>query len=235
MRSLSRLRSAALSLPEGVITHWPGSVGRRLRAIYWRQRLGAMGRGCVIDVGVSILNPEHVFLGDNVWLDRYAQLVAGPPAARRRLKTKTTPGYLGHEGEIHIGRNTHIGMFCVLQGHGGIWIGRDSTIATHAVVYSLSHHYRTGLSNEMPPYEQVMKFSSMAPEDQQALIAAPVVIEDATAVGLGSVILPGSSVGRYSWVGAGSLVRGAIPSGVIAGGNPAQIVKERFDRGAKQG
>lgn len=235
MRSMSRLRSAALSLPEGVITHWPGSVGRRLRAIYWRQRLGSMGKGCVIDVGVSILNPEHVFLGDNVWLDSYVQLLAGPPSAPQRVKTKTTLGYPGREGEIHIGRNTHIAPFCVLQGHGGIWIGRDSGIASHSVVYSLSHHYRSGITTEMPPYERVMKFTPMVPKDEQALIAAPVVIEEATAVGLGSIVLPGSTIGRYSWVGAGSLVQGDIPSGVIASGHPARVVKERFAKGAKQG
>lgn len=235
MRSLSRLARAALTLPEGVITHWPGSVGRRLRAIYWRSRLGAMGKGCVIDVGVDIANPQHVFLGDNVWLDSYAQLIAGPPAARQRVKAKTTAGYLGREGEIHIGSNTHIGKFCVLQGHGGISIGRDSTIATHSLVYSLSHHYRTGLSSETPSYQQVMKFSSMSPESEQALIAAPVVIEDATAVGLNSVVLPGSTIGRYSWIGAGSLVRAAIPPGVIASGNPAQVVKQRFERGTGRG
>lgn len=235
MPSASALMQAALDLPQWVITSWPGPVGRRLRSLYWKQRLGAMGKGCVIDVGVEIANPSHVFLGDNVWLDSYAQLIAGPPAHRERVKTKTTLGYRGREGEIHIGSNTHIGKFCVLQGHGGIWIGRDTTIATHSVVYSLTHHHRTGPSSETPPYERVMKFSSMAPLTEQALIAAPVVIEDATAVGLNSVILPGSSIGRYTWIGAGSLVRGAIPSSVIASGNPARVVKERFEGGAKEG
>lgn len=232
---LESLRSAALSLPEGVITHWPGSVGRRLRAIYWKRRLGSMGKGCVIDVGVSILNPEHVFLGDNVWIDSYVQLLAGPPGAPQRVKTKTTIGYPGREGEIHIGNNTHVAPFCVLQGHGGIWIGRDSGIAAHSVIYSLSHHHRSGMGTGIPVYERMMKFTPMAPKEQQALIAAPVVIEDATAVGLNTVILPGSVIGRYSWIGAGSLVRGTIPPAVIASGNPARVVKERFDRGTKEG
>ena len=232
MPSASALVQAALDLPQWAITYWPGSVGRRLRAIYWKQRLGAMGKNCVIDVGVEIANPSHVFLGDNVWLDSYAQLIAGPPANRERVKARTTPGYRGREGEIHIGSNTHIGKFCVLQGHGGIWIGRDTTITTHAVVYSLTHHHRTGPSSETPPYERVMKFSSMSPQSEQALIAAPVVIEDATAVGLNTVILPGTVIGRFSWVGAASLVRGTIPPGVIASGNPVQIVKQRFESSA---
>jgi len=232
MPSPSALVQAALSLPQWVITSWPGSVGRKLRAIYWKQRLGAMGKNCVIDVGVEIANPSYVFLGDNVWLDSYAQLIAGPPAHPERVKVKTVPGYRGREGEIHIGSNTHIGKFCVLQGHGGIWIGRDTTITTHAVVYSLTHHHRMGPSTGIPPYDRVMKFSSMSPIDEQALVASPVIIEDATAVGLNSVILPGSVIGRYSWIGASSLVRGTIPPGVIAAGNPVQIIKQRFETGA---
>lgn len=232
MPSASALVQAALTLPQWVITSWPGSVGRRLRAIYWKQRLGAMGKNCVIDVGVSIHNPEYVFLGDNVWLDSYTQLIAGPPTHPERVKLKTTPGYRGRPGEIHIGSNTHVAPFCVLQGHGGIWIGRDSGIAAHSVIYSLSHHYRSGMDTGLPAYERMMKFTPMAPKEQQALIAAPVVIEDATAVGLNSVILPGSVIGRYSWIGAGSLVRGTIPPGVIAAGNPAQISKQRFTSSA---
>jgi len=227
---LDKIARAALSLPEWAIVNWPGGVGRRLREAYWRKRLGRMGVGCAIDVGVIIVNPQHVFLGDHVWIDNYVHLIAGPPGAPERITIKENPAFRGRIGEIHVGSNTHIAPHCVVQGHGGVSIGRDTGVASHSVIYSLSHHYRkpgqpAGFDGV---YEHVMKFTPMAPVDQQALIAAPAVLEDATALGLGSIVLPGATVGRYTWIGVGSVVQGTVEPGVIAAGNPLKILKQRF-------
>jgi acetyltransferase-like isoleucine patch superfamily enzyme len=223
------VRSAAQTVPEWAVMYWPGPVGRRLRRAYWGKRLGAMGSGCVIDVGVVIQSPEHVFLGDNVWVDNYVQLIAGVPPRHPRITVKENPAYRGRPGELHIGSNTHIAPFCVLQGRGGLSIGSDSGVAAHAMLYSLSNHYRDGKdAGSGEDYDQVIKFSPMVPLEKQALISAPVVTENATAVGLGAILLPGSIVRQYSWVGSGAVVMGEIPGGVIAGGNPARVLKSRF-------
>jgi acetyltransferase-like isoleucine patch superfamily enzyme len=65
------------------------------------------------------------------------------------------------------------------------------------------------------------------PGDEQVIIVAPVVMEENTALGLNSVMLPGSAIGANSWVGVLSSVMGAIPANVIASGAPAVVVKER--------
>jgi acetyltransferase-like isoleucine patch superfamily enzyme len=221
---------ATWTVGEWSVAQAPGGIGRRLRKAYWRQRLGRMGKNCVIDVGVRILNPSFVFLGDNVWLDAYVQILAGPVGLLDRTTFTRNQAYLGEIGEVHIGSNTHVAPFCVLQGHAGISVGRDCGIAAHSLLYSLSHHHRVGKSVQSPqtPYEEIMKFTPLAPPEQQSLIGAPVVMGDASAVGLQSILLPGSTVGRYSWVGVHSVVKDAIPDGVIASGNPAQVVKDRF-------
>jgi len=229
--SLARLERAARSLPEWAITYWPGGVGRALRKLYWKPRLGAMGERCVIDVGVIIQGAEHVFLGDDVWLDNYVQIIAGPHRPGEDLRVKPNARYRGGPGQVRLCGGNHVAPFCVLQGHGGLWIGRDVGIAAHSMIYSLSNHYRSGPEHDVydGDYDKVVKFAvhGAAP---RAYIASAVVFEDASALGLNSVVLPGSTVGRYSWIASASMVHGEVPPGVIAGGNPLRILKQRFGR-----
>jgi acetyltransferase-like isoleucine patch superfamily enzyme len=228
--NVQSLWRAVRSIPEREIFFWPGSVGRSLRKAYWRERLGSMGSGCAIDVGVIIEAPEHVFLGDNVWLDNYVQIIAGPPAPRENLTERPNPRYRGKPGEIHLAGGNHVAPFCVLQGHGGLWLGRDVGVAAHSAIYSLSNHYRAHEEDDYfdGDYDKLIKFSPLVPPSQQALVSSPVVFEDGAALGLSCSVLPGATVGRYSWIGAGSVVHGAVPEGVIAGGNPLRVLKQRF-------
>lgn len=55
---------------------------------------------------------------------------------------------------------------------------------------------------------------------------APVVIEDDVFIGMSALVLKGVRVGRGSVIGAGSVVTGDVPPGVIAAGNPARVVRE---------
>ena len=52
-----------------------------------------------------------------------------------------------------------------------------------------------------------------------------VVIEDDVFIGARTVVLKGTHIGRGSVVGAGSVVVGEIPPGVIAAGAPARIIR----------
>lgn len=53
-------------------------------------------------------------------------------------------------------------------------------------------------------------------------------IGESTLIGMGATLLNGSEVGNYSIIGAGSLVtkKMVIPSGVLAFGSPARVVRE---------
>jgi acetyltransferase-like isoleucine patch superfamily enzyme len=53
----------------------------------------------------------------------------------------------------------------------------------------------------------------------------PIHIHENVWVGCDSTILPGASIGRFSVIGAKSLVKGKIPECVLACGIPAQVKK----------
>jgi len=54
---------------------------------------------------------------------------------------------------------------------------------------------------------------------------APVVLEDDVFLGLGTVILKGVTIGRGTFVAAGSVVTKSLPPMVLAAGNPARVVR----------
>lgn len=54
---------------------------------------------------------------------------------------------------------------------------------------------------------------------------APILIEENVFIGMNSIILKGTHIGKNSIVGAGSVVHGKFPDNVIIAGNPAKIIK----------
>lgn len=54
-------------------------------------------------------------------------------------------------------------------------------------------------------------------------------IGDSVFIGAGSIILPGVTIGDNVVIGAGSVVSRDIPSGSVAAGNPARVVKSLDD------
>jgi acetyltransferase-like isoleucine patch superfamily enzyme len=222
------LGSFARALPEWVIVNLPGEAGMALRQVVYRRRVRHLGRDVIFEPGVQLVGAEHMSFGDNCWIDKYVVLLAGPPdRGERIIARKDNPDFAVAEGELVIGPNTHIASHVVVSAHGGVTIGANAGVASGARVYSLSHHYRNPLDRS-DSFEY--RFTPKAPPSEQALISAPVVLGDNTAVGLNAVVLPGSTVGEGSWLGSGAQLRGRLPPGSIASGSPAEVVAWRPGR-----
>lgn len=56
--------------------------------------------------------------------------------------------------------------------------------------------------------------------------SASVIIENDVFIGMRSMVLKGTHIGQGVIVGAGSVVSGDVPPGVLVAGNPAEIVRE---------
>lgn len=209
------------------ICYFPGIIGRKLRYLYWKIRLQELGKDVRFGIGIKINNPGYISIGNNCWIDNFVQIDAGPINGKNNnIYRKSNPDFFVTEGEIKIGDSVHIAPFVILQGHSGIIIGNKLTIAAGSKLYSLVHHYENKLADSESMY--IYKFVGLVPPNEQALFCSPIVIHDNAAVGLNSVILPGSIIGKNSWLGAQSLLKGVLPEDIIAYGNPARIIKKRF-------
>jgi carbonic anhydrase/acetyltransferase-like protein (isoleucine patch superfamily) len=112
--------------------------------------------------------------------------------------------------EIVVGANTEINGTCI-HAYESIHIGSDCLIAANTQIMDGSGHDAS--------------FPDVARRRLTGGGSSPIVIEDCVWIGANCVVLPGTRIGRGSIVGAGSVVRGVIPPGVLAAGNPARVVR----------
>lgn len=58
---------------------------------------------------------------------------------------------------------------------------------------------------------------------------APIVIKDGAHIGIGSIIMPGVTIGAGAVIGAGSVVTRDIPDYCVAVGVPAKVIRNLAD------
>lgn len=54
----------------------------------------------------------------------------------------------------------------------------------------------------------------------------PVLIHSGSWIGMNSVVLPGSVIGRHCFIGAGSVVASSMPTEYLCAGNPCKPIKK---------
>lgn len=113
-------------------------------------------------------------------------------------------------GEPSIGAGTWIGAFTVIDGSGGLTIGRGCDISAGAQIYSHSTVHRA-LS-----------------EHQSSIERSATTIGDWVHVGAGAVILMGSQIGSHCVVAAGAVVRQGTkaPDWSVLRGVPAKVIPD---------
>ena len=127
--------------------------------------------------------------------------------------------YVGHyailkgyyRNEMRVGDQTWIGQQCFLHAAGGLTLGARVGVGPGVRIIT-SVHQEAG--RELP-----VLFSPIE--------MAPVVIEDDADLGVGSVVLPGVTVGRGAVVGAGAVVTADVPPYAVVAGVPAKVLRYR--------
>ncbi|GHN02866.1 LPS biosynthesis O-acetyl transferase [Cytophagales bacterium WSM2-2] len=219
------IKNLVRSFLEYFIRNIPGGIGRKIRYSYYKLVLGGCGKDVYIDIGVVITDPRSVFLGNHVWIDNYVLILSGPPGEGRKIYRKANPKYQYKEGELHIGDNVHIAPMTVIQSHGGVMIGANSGVASGSRIYSFSNHYKD--LNE-PADVGPFHFTPLAPLKNQAYVLSPVVLEEDTAIGLNSVVLPGTTVTKGTWLGVSSYIQGAkIEPDSVYSSEMAKFIKRK--------
>ena len=214
-----KLLRQILFLIESFLRNISGSLGIRLRRAYYSKRFAKCGKNLRIDEGVIIENPEYIYVGDNVWIDKYCILIAGKVnVPKNQIKVKKNKKYLYNEGELHIGDNVHIAPQCIIQAHGGVSIGKNSGFSSGVKIYSL-----TNLPNKTT--EDIVHFT---PLGNPYYLLSQIVIEENVGIALNSVILTGITIEKNCFIAPNSVVITNIKENSFASGNPAKKIKDRF-------
>lgn len=116
-----------------------------------------------------------------------------------------------HKNEMIIRKNTWIGQYCFFHSAGGIEIGEAVGIGPYVKIITSVH---SDDNIELPILFHPLNFKR-------------VILENGCDIGIGTIILPGVTIGEGAIIGAGSIVVKSIPSYSVAAGVPARILRKR--------
>jgi acetyltransferase-like isoleucine patch superfamily enzyme len=119
--------------------------------------------------------------------------------------------YVEQRGVITIGRNSRIHGTC-LHAAERISIGRNCLIAGNCNIFDTNGHE--------------ISFDCVERRIRTKSSPRPILVEDNVWICANSLILPGVTIGTGSVIAAGSVVVKNIPPMVVAGGNPARVLRE---------
>lgn len=202
-----------------LVTYLPGVSGLYLRRIYYRRLLKSCGKNVTIDIGVLIDGCEYISIGDNVHIDRYCVIQAGP-GVPGRISRKPNADFVSSEGELVIGSNVHLVQFCIVMAHGGVQIGDHCTLSAGCRIYSAT--------NTPHNLEDPARVVSIMPYAEADFLMGPVVLHPNVWLGLGTIVMPGVSIGRNSFARINSVVLQSAAENSILDGMPAQKKRNRF-------
>jgi len=157
--------------------------------------LKSIGSNVRISDRAAIYNPEQLEIGDNSRIDDFCVV----------------------SGNVKIGRNIHITIFCnVAGGSEGIVFQDFSTLAYAAHVFTQSDDY-----------SGVTMTNSTVPAEYKNETKMAINIGKHSIIGARSVIFPGVTLGEGTSIGAMSLVTKSTQPWSIYFGVPARRIKDR--------
>ena len=113
---------------------------------------------------------------------------------------------------VEIGEHCHFSPYVLIDliYPNMIHIGNNVTIGSNTMIFA---HYN-------PTANKLLKENGYPREVKQ------VTIDDGAGIGPGSIITMGTSIGKNSIIGAGSVISGTIPDHSVVLGNPGRVIKK---------
>jgi len=205
-RGLGRVRGP-LQRAAGEVVRWSwdraievGAIGPATRI---GRRFGRFGERSVICFPPgTIFNERYIQIGTGTMIGPYVTLSAGMVPGQQCV---TDP-------VVRIGDRCLIGKGSGIVGHLAIDIGDDVWTGHNVYITDQNHGY-----------EDPDRPISVQTQPERA-----VVIGAGSWLGHGTIVLPGTTIGRHVVVAAGSVVTGDLPDHCVAAGAPARPIK-RWD------
>jgi len=112
-----------------------------------------------------------------------------------------------------------IGHYSLIDASNGVKIGKCVQTGSHVSIFSHSSHNSIRLLGD----------SYLSSDERVGYINSCVSIGDYTFIGTGSIIFPGTTIGKGCLVKAGSILTKTYPDYSIISGNPAKVVGSVID------
>ena len=112
---------------------------------------------------------------------------------------------------VTIGAGSFFNFDCLMLDVAPVTIGRACQVASRVQFLTATH--------PIDPEARRLGWES----------GEPIVLEDNVWLGGGVIVCPGVTIGENSVVGAGAVVAGDLPAGVVAAGVPARVMREISD------
>ena len=165
------------------------------------RRFARFGEGSLIAFPwVTLYNEHYIEIGADTMIGPFCAVSAGMMPGQECV---TSP-------VVRIGDRCLIGRGSGIVGHLAIDIGNDVWTGHHVYITDQNHGY-----------EDVSRPISRQTQPEEA-----VTIGEGSWLGTGTVVLPGSSIGKHVAVGANSVVTGALPDYCVAVGAPARVIRQ---------
>lgn len=116
--------------------------------------------------------------------------------------------------QVEIADGVTVGPKVLLDGRKGLKIGKGSTIAYEAIIWTLNHDYND------------INFCTKG---------APTTIGEHCWICCRSVILPGVTIGDGAIVASGAVVTKDVPPYTVVGGIPAKVIGKREEKDYQYG
>lgn len=166
---------------------------------------GTLGEGsCIGFPAATLMNVGSIHIGARTLVGRQVTLSVGYGPGQEALP----------ERGLVVGDRCVIGARTSLTAHTSVVLGDDVWCGQDVFVSDASHGYQDAglpIGEQLGPHQ-------------------PVVIGSGSWIGHGSIILPGTTIGRNVVVAAGSVVRGTVEDHAVVGGVPARVLR-RFEPG----
>jgi FkbH-like protein len=192
----------------------------KLRQRFERNSDLPLGRRLAIQASDVALYAVHVAQA-SVWL-RDCNRVG--PWARTSGGTPSIENFGRIEAGAHLLLMSTFSPVRMVTAQGGCLRLGDRVIVNFGTLLSARSAVSIGSDVSFGPY-CIVSDSALEARGDAAPDSAPITIGDRVWLAGRVTVLPGSSIGSDSVVTAGSIVAGDIPAGVVAGGNPARVLR----------
>lgn len=192
-------------------------IVRKLRRGVQFCRLSALRRrGVDVDATVQVFGQLHVHRTEGSSIRIAERVVINSLMHRNTLEARgpNVLKTLAQGARIELGQDSGVTSSTISAAYR-IRVGRRVLIGAGTLITDSDHHV-------VAPHDVSERRHSPFPAPQER---HQVLIEDDVFIGARTIVLKGVTIGRGSVIGAGSVVSGDIPPGVIAAGNPCRVIQ----------